>query len=123
VVSPGLSALVVRRCQDHGIPVVPGIATATELMAALDLGVDLVKFFPAEASGGVAAIRALAAPFPGVRFVPTGGIGQAQLAAYLAEPAVAAVGGSWMVAPSLIKSGDYAAVTRLCSEAVSAAAR
>jgi 2-dehydro-3-deoxyphosphogluconate aldolase / (4S)-4-hydroxy-2-oxoglutarate aldolase len=123
VVSPGLSALVVRRCQDLGIPVVPGIATATELMAALDLGVDLVKFFPAEASGGVAAIRALATPFPGVRFVPTGGIGQAQLAAYLAEPAVAAVGGSWMVAPSLIKSGDYAAVTRLCSEAVSAAAR
>jgi 2-dehydro-3-deoxyphosphogluconate aldolase / (4S)-4-hydroxy-2-oxoglutarate aldolase len=122
VVSPGLSALVVRRCQDLGIPVVPGIATATELMAALDLGVDLVKFFPAEASGGVAAIRALAAPFPGVRFVPTGGIGQAQLAAYLAEPAVAAVGGSWMVAPSLIESGDYAAVTRLCSEAVSAAA-
>lgn len=123
VVSPGLSAHVVRRCLDIGVPAIPGIATATELMAALDLDVKLVKFFPAEASGGVAAIRALAAPFPGVRFVPTGGIGPGQLAAYLAEPAVAAVGGSWMVAPSLVEASDYAAVTRLCSEAISAAAR
>ncbi len=122
VVSPGLSAGVVRRCLDLGVPAIPGIATATELMAALDLGVDLVKFFPAEVSGGVAAIRALAAPFPGVRFVPTGGIGPGQLAAYLAEPAVAAVGGSWMVAPSLLEAGDHAAVTRLCREAISTAA-
>jgi 2-dehydro-3-deoxyphosphogluconate aldolase / (4S)-4-hydroxy-2-oxoglutarate aldolase len=118
VVSPGLSARVVQRCHDLGVPAIPGIATATELIAALDLGVDLVKFFPAEASGGVAAIRALAAPFPGVRFVPTGGIGPGQLAAYLVEPSVAAVGGSWMVAPSLVEAGDYSAVTRLCREAI-----
>jgi 2-dehydro-3-deoxyphosphogluconate aldolase / (4S)-4-hydroxy-2-oxoglutarate aldolase len=118
VVSPGLSAVVVRRCRAVGIPVIPGVATATEVMAALDLGIDLVKFFPAEASGGVAAISALAAPFPGVRFVPTGGIGPEQLPAYLAHPAVAAVGGSWMVTPSLIAHRDFAEVTRLTREAL-----
>jgi 2-dehydro-3-deoxyphosphogluconate aldolase/(4S)-4-hydroxy-2-oxoglutarate aldolase len=123
VVSPGLSAPLVQRCHHLGVPAIPGIATATELIAALDLGVDLVKFFPAEASGGVAAIRALAAPFPSVRFVPTGGIGPRQLPAYLAEPSVAAVGGSWMVAPELIASGNYAEMTRLAHAAVSAAAR
>jgi 2-dehydro-3-deoxyphosphogluconate aldolase/(4S)-4-hydroxy-2-oxoglutarate aldolase len=118
VVSPGLSEAVVRRCRSMGIPVIPGVATATEVMAALDLGIDLVKFFPAEASGGVATISALAAPFPGVRFVPTGGIGPEQLPAYLAHPAVAAVGGSWMVAPSLIARRDFAEVTRLTRAAL-----
>lgn len=123
VVSPGLSAGVVRRCGELGVPALPGVATATELMAALDLGVDVVKFFPAEASGGVAAIRALAAPFPEVRFVPTGGIGLSQLATYLAEPAVAAVGGSWMVPRSLIEARDFDAVTQLVREAGNATAR
>jgi 2-dehydro-3-deoxyphosphogluconate aldolase / (4S)-4-hydroxy-2-oxoglutarate aldolase len=123
VVSPGLSAPVMQRCHQLGVPAIPGIATATELIAALDLGLDVVKFFPAETSGGIATIRALAAPFPSVRFVPTGGIGPPQLAAYLAEPSVAAVGGSWMVTAELIASGNYAEVTRLAHEAVSAAAR
>lgn len=121
VVSPGLSTAVVRRCQSLGIPAIPGVATATELLAALELGCDVVKFFPAETSGGAAAIRALAAPFPSVRFVPTGGIGTAQLDAYLGLAAVLAVGGSWMVASHLIAEQDYAQITRLTAAAVALA--
>ena len=122
VVSPGLSAAVVHRCQARGLSVLPGVATATELLAALDLGIDVVKFFPAETSGGLAAVQALAGPFPDVRFVPTGGIGAAQLGSYLAHPAVLAVGGSWMVAPPLIAERDFAEITRLTVTAVAAAA-
>lgn len=121
VVSPGLSAAVVQRCRDLGLCVVPGIATATELQAALELGVDFVKFFPAETCGGSAAVKALAAPFAGVRFVPTGGIGPDQLAGYLAVPAVAAVGGSWMVAPRLLADRNFTEITRLTAAAVRAA--
>ncbi|MFI2207946.1 hypothetical protein ACH47Z_46495 [Streptomyces sp. NPDC020192] len=79
---------------------------------------DAVKLFPAEPLGGRATLRALAAPFPGVRFMPTGGIGAAGLPGYLAEPAVPAVGGSWMATPTLLKSGDYAEIRRLTAEAV-----
>jgi 2-dehydro-3-deoxyphosphogluconate aldolase/(4S)-4-hydroxy-2-oxoglutarate aldolase len=118
VVSPGLSQRVVERCREHGVPVVPGVATASEVIAALDLDLDLLKLFPAEACGGVATLKALAAPFPGVRFVPTGGISATNAASYLALPCVAAVGGSWMVAPRLVESGDFDAVTRLAAEAV-----
>jgi 2-dehydro-3-deoxyphosphogluconate aldolase/(4S)-4-hydroxy-2-oxoglutarate aldolase len=118
VVSPGLSERVVERCREHGVPVVPGVATASDVMAALDLGLDVLKLFPAEACGGVATLKALAGPFPGVRFVPTGGISAANAASYLTLPSVAAVGGSWMVAPQLVRSGDFEAVTRLAREAV-----
>jgi 2-dehydro-3-deoxyphosphogluconate aldolase/(4S)-4-hydroxy-2-oxoglutarate aldolase len=118
VVSPGLSPRVVERCREHDVPIVPGVATATDVIAALDLGLDLLKLFPAEACGGVATLKALAAPFPDVRFVPTGGISAANAAAYLALPCVEAVGGSWMVAPKLVESGDFDAVTRLAAEAV-----
>ena len=123
VVSPGVSAAVITRCQELQVPVFPGIATATELMAALDLGVQVVKFFPAAVLGGLAAIAALAAPFPGVQFIPTGGIGAGDLASYLAHPAVLAVGGSWMVAGSLIASARFDEVTRLTAAAVDAARR
>src|SRR5690606_2196314 len=74
IVSPGFSEAVVRRCRELDVPVFPGVATASELMAALDAGCDVVKFFPAEPLGGVSTLKALAAPFPGVRFIPTGGI-------------------------------------------------
>ena len=119
VVTPGFSARVVERCRELGVPVIPGVATATEVIAALDHGLDLLKFFPAEAAGGIAALKALAGPFPGVRWIPTGGISAANAAAYLALPSVAAVGGSWMVAPDLIAQRDFGAVTRLAREAVS----
>jgi len=120
VVSPGLSAAVVRRCQALDLPVIPGVSTASEIMAALDLGLETVKFFPAEACGGLPTIKALSAPFPQVRFVPTGGVTAQNAPAYLAHPAVAAVGGSWMVAPGLLAAGEWDEVTARCSAAVSA---
>jgi 2-dehydro-3-deoxyphosphogluconate aldolase/(4S)-4-hydroxy-2-oxoglutarate aldolase len=115
VVSPGLSAAVVRRCQDVGVAVLPGIATPSEIMQALDLGLDTVKFFPAEANGGLATIKALAAAFPHVRFVPTGGITAETAPAYLAHRSVAAVGGSWMVAPDLLAAGRWDEVASRCA--------
>jgi 2-dehydro-3-deoxyphosphogluconate aldolase/(4S)-4-hydroxy-2-oxoglutarate aldolase len=121
VVSPGLSRTVVERCQEHGVLALPGAVTATEVQAALELGLTTVKFFPAGTSGGAPAISALAAPFGGVRFIPTGGVGPKNLHEYLAIPAVAAVGGSWMVSRDLVRAGDFAQVTRLSAEAVVAA--
>jgi 2-dehydro-3-deoxyphosphogluconate aldolase/(4S)-4-hydroxy-2-oxoglutarate aldolase len=121
VVAPGFSRAVVERCFDLGVPVVPGVATASEVMAALEYGLDVVKFFPAEAAGGVAALGALAAPFPGVRFVPTGGITADNAPAYLRHPSVAAVGASWMAAPELLRARDFAEVTRRTSEVVALA--
>ena len=97
VVSPGLSRGVVERCLDHNVLPLPGAVTATEVQAALELGLTTVKFFPAESSGGAAAVRALSAPFTEVGFMPTGGIGPDNLSDYLALSAVRAVGGSWMV--------------------------
>lgn len=118
IVSPGLDDDVLATCRELGVPVLPGIATATELMRALRAGIDTVKLFPAEAIGGLRTLRALAAPFPGVRFVPTGGIGADLLAGYLAEPSVLAVGGSWMAAPTHLEHGDYAEISRLTADAV-----
>ena len=118
IVSPGLSRAVVERCQEHGVLALPGAVTATEVQAALDLGLTTVKFFPAGTSGGARAIAALAAPFGGVRFVPTGGIGLTNLHEYLAIPAVAAVGGSWMVPRATVRSGGFAEITRLTAQAV-----
>lgn len=119
VVSPGFSAAVVRRCVERGVLPLPGAVTATEVQAALAEGLQVVKFFPAETSGGAKAIKALSAPFGGVRFVPTGGIGPANLADYTSVDAVLAVGGSWMVPRDAIAAGDFATVTRLTAEAVS----
>ena len=119
VVSPGTSRAVVERCQEHGILALPGAVTATEVQAALELGLTTVKFFPAGTSGGARAVAALAAPFGDVGFVPTGGIGPANLAEYLALPSVRAVGGSWMVPRDLIRAGDLDAVRDLTAEAVS----
>ncbi len=104
-------------------PRLPGAVTATEIQAVLELGLTTVKFFPNCTSGGAPAIKALAAPFGGVSFVPTGGVGPANPHEYLAIPAVAAVGGSWMVPKNLVNSGDFAEITRLTAEAVALAAR
>ena len=116
IVSPGLSRAVVERCQEHGVLPLPGAVTATEVQAALELGLTAVKFFPAESSGGVAAVRALAGPFTEVGFMPTGGIGPDNLADYLNVPAVRAVGGSWMVPRDQL--GDTARVAELVGLAV-----
>lgn len=121
VVSPGLSRAVVERCREHGVLALPGAVTATEVQAALELGLTTVKFFPAGTSGGAAAIRALAAPFGGVTFVPTGGVGPANLREYLDIPAVLAVGGSWMVPRDALAAGDFARITALTAEAVALA--
>lgn len=121
VVSPGLAAPVVERSLERGVLPLPGAVTATEVMAALALGLTAVKFFPASTSGGAPAVAALGAPFAQVRFVPTGGIGPANLAEYLALPNVAAVGGSWMVPRAAIAAGDADAVATLCRDAVALA--
>ncbi|MEU6915439.1 bifunctional 4-hydroxy-2-oxoglutarate aldolase/2-dehydro-3-deoxy-phosphogluconate aldolase [Streptomyces olindensis] len=118
LVSPGFDADVIDRGRESGVPVVPGIATATELMRALKAGLDTVKLFPAEPLGGIRMLRALAAPFPQARFVPTGGIGPDLLPRYLSHPAVLAVGGSWMATGALLERGDYAEIRRLTATAV-----
>lgn len=118
VVSPGLSRAVVERCGEHGVLALPGAVTATEIQAALELGLTIVKFFPAGTSGGPAGIAALSAPFPGLRFVPTGGVGRKNLADYLGLAAVLAVGGSWMVPRDRIASGDFEGVRELTAQAV-----
>jgi 2-dehydro-3-deoxyphosphogluconate aldolase/(4S)-4-hydroxy-2-oxoglutarate aldolase len=123
IVTPGLSPAVLRACADQAVPVIPGVATATEICTALDLGITTVKLFPAEPLGGVALISALRGPFPEVRFVPTGGIGAEQLPAYLACPAVAAVGGSWMASRSLIQQERFSEIAALTAGAVELARR
>ncbi len=118
VVSPGISESVVRRCRELDIQVLPGVATATDIMTALDLGVDVVKFFPAEIAGGLPAIRALAGPFPAVRFVPTGGITAMSALDYLAHPSVLAVGGSWMAPAEVIGRSDWGMARDLAAETI-----
>jgi 2-dehydro-3-deoxyphosphogluconate aldolase/(4S)-4-hydroxy-2-oxoglutarate aldolase len=118
VVTPGLDADVVARCRERDVPVIPGVATASELSAALRLGLSVVKLFPAEILGGTRLIQALAAPFPDVRFVPTGGLDAGNAVEYLKLPQVAAVGGSWMVAPRLVAAGEWAAIEELTRAAI-----
>jgi 2-dehydro-3-deoxyphosphogluconate aldolase/(4S)-4-hydroxy-2-oxoglutarate aldolase len=122
VVSPGLGRAVVERCRELDVLALPGAVTATEIQAALELGLTTLKFFPAGTSGGVAALKALAAPFREVRFVPTGGINASNLADYLALPNVAAVGGSWMVPKGMIAARDSAGIARLAAQAAALAA-
>lgn len=118
IVSPGTNRAVVERAQEHGILALPGAVTATEIQAALELGITTVKFFPAGTSGGSKAISALAAPFGDVSFVPTGGVGVDNLHEYLNLKCIAAVGGSWMVPRNLVTAGDFDAVRVLVAEAV-----
>lgn len=117
LVSPGLCAAVVEVGAARGVPVVPGVVTPTEIMTALDLGLTTLKFFPAGALGGVATVKALAAAFPHVRFMPTGGIDESNARDYLSHPSVAAIGGSWLVSGALIKADDFAEIERLTAAA------
>ena len=113
-ISPGATPELLKAAAASKLPFAPGITTASELMAALAHGFDLVKFFPAEPAGGIKALRALAGPFPQVKFCPTGGIGEANAPSWLAEPNVVAVGGSWLCAGVDIKSGNWAGITAMC---------
>ncbi len=122
IVSPGFDVEVVRRCRQLGAVVIPGIATASEAMAALREGLGVVKLFPAEPLGGLRWLNALAAPFPGLRFVPTGGIGPAELAEYARHAAVTAVGGSWIAPRALLRAGEFDEISRLAAAAVATVA-
>jgi 2-dehydro-3-deoxyphosphogluconate aldolase/(4S)-4-hydroxy-2-oxoglutarate aldolase len=122
VVSPGFDDEVVAACRDSGVLALPGAVTPTEIQRARRAGLDTVKFFPAEALGGIEVIDALSAPFPGMRFVPTGGITPANIEPYLAHRAVLAVGGSWMVQRRLLAGGQWQQVARLAGEAAQLAA-
>ena len=117
VVAPGFDPAVVGWCQERNVPVIPGVATPTEISMALARGLSLLKFFPAEAMGGVQTLQALSAPFAGVRFIPTGGITVANLPQYLALPNVAACGGSWMAKEGMISAGRFAEIARLSRQA------
>lgn len=119
-VSPGLNDKVADACEAVSMPLIPGIITPTELERARARGLRLLKFFPAEAAGGVTMLKALAGPYghTGIRFVPTGGISLQTLPDYLALPTVAAVGGSWFVNPKLIREGRFEEITRLTAEAI-----
>lgn len=114
-ISPGATPELLKAAAASALPFAPGIATASELMQALAHGFHLTKFFPAEQAGGIKALRALAGPFPDVRFCPTGGIGEANAAAWLAEPNVVAVGGSWLCPAADIRSGDWTGITAMCN--------
>ncbi len=113
-ISPGATPELLAAAAASGLPFAPGIATASELMQALAHGFNLVKFFPAEQSGGIGALRALAGPFPDARFCPTGGINEANARGWLNEPNVVAVGGSWLCPAAEIRSGNWAGITAIC---------
>ena len=117
IVSPGLNPNVVRHCLEKGVPAAPGCCTPSEIEQAIELGLSVVKFFPAEAMGGLKTIKALAAPYTGLRFMPTGGINASNLRIYLEYPRVLACGGSWMVSKELIRAHDFAQITELVRQA------
>ncbi len=119
IVSPGLNPEVVRHCLKKGYPIVPGINNPTGIEQALSLGLDTVKFFPAENSGGIAMIKAMSAPYGGVTFMPTGGIGPNNIKDYLAFGKILCCGGSWMVKADMIANGDFDGIRKLTEEAVS----
>ena len=123
VVSPGLDDGVVATCLNADIPVYPGTYTPGEVQHAYNLGLDVVKFFPASIAGGVNGIKALAGVFRAMKFMPTGGITPSNLAEYLAIPSVLACGGSWLTPADAIASGDFATITRLAEEAIAIARR
>ena len=121
VVTPGISHTVIEYCCSIGLPIYPGACTPSEVMQIVEYGLDIVKFFPAAQYGGLSTIKALSGPFPSVRFIPTGGVSEANLREYLAFPKVIACGGSWMVKEDLIKAGDFKGIVRLVEKAVALA--
>ncbi len=117
IVSPGLNPEIVKYCQEKGVPVTPGTQTPSEMEQALALGLDFVKFFPAEPAGGLKMIKAVAAPYVGLSFMPTGGINAGNVKDYLAYDRIVACGGSWMVPGVLVKKGSFDEIKALTAEA------
>lgn len=118
IVTPGLDIEIVKYCQEKGVTIFPGCTSATDYHAAYKLGLEVLKFFPAEQCGGLAKIKALSAPFPMFKVMPTGGIGLQNLATYAASPVIAACGGSYMVTADLIDNGKWEEITELCKKSV-----
>ena len=116
VVTPGFNPKIVQLCQDLGLPITPGVNNPMAIEAALELGIDTVKFFPAEASGGVKMIKALLGPYAQLKMMPTGGIGLQNIQDYLAIPNVVACGGSWFVEKTLINAKNWSKINRLTQE-------
>ena len=117
IVSPGLNPKVTEHVLKKGVPMTPGVCTPTEIEAAMQFGLDVLKFFPAEPSGGLKMIKALAAPYVGLNFMPTGGISPANVRDYLSYDRIVACGGSWMVSGKLVKEGQFDEIRRLVREA------
>lgn len=118
IVSPGLNPKVVKYCVDKGIPVTPGCANPSDVEQAIELGLDVVKFFPAEAAGGLNMIKSMAAPYVNMKFMPTGGINAKNVTSYLDFNKIIACGGSWMVSKDMLKIGDFEGIKKLTKEAV-----
>lgn len=117
IVAPGFNPHVVKHCLEKGYPVTPGVQTPGEMEQAMELGLDFVKFFPAEPAGGLPMIKAVAAPYSGLKFMPTGGINKSNVKDYLSYNKILACGGTWMVKGDLIASGDFKTVEELTREA------
>ncbi len=118
IVSPGLNPNTVKYCIEKGVPITPGTSSPSDIEAAIELGLDVVKFFPAEQSGGLAKIKAMAAPYVNMKFMPTGGINAKNITSYLDFPKIIACGGSWMVPGDLISAGEWDKIEQLTREAV-----
>lgn len=118
MVSPGLNPKVVSYCLENDIPIFPGVVTPSEVMAAMDLGIDVFKFFPAQNYGGVQTLKALSGPFPKAQFIPTGGINAENIGNYLALPQVIACGGSWIANTTDLADGNFAGIVQKTREAV-----
>ena len=118
IVTPGMDTEIVKYCQSKNVPIYPGCTTPTDYHAAYKLGLEVLKFFPAEQSGGLAKIKAMAAPFPMFKVMPTGGISLKNLAEYIKAPVIAACGGSYMVTADLIDNNKWDEITELCRKSV-----
>ena len=121
IVSPGFDAEVVGWCVENNIPVTPGCVPPTEITAALKFGLKVIKFFPANVYGGLNAMKNLAAPFVGIKFLPTGGVNASNIREYIDSPFIHAVGGSWVCPKADIAAGNFEKITALCAEARQAA--
>ncbi|KGY13022.1 keto-deoxy-phosphogluconate aldolase [Vibrio tubiashii] len=123
VISPGAPVRLLKHAASHSVALIPGVSTPTEIMEAMDLGYDHLKFFPAEANGGAKALKAISAPLPQVSFCPTGGVNAENMAQYQALSCVKTVGGTWMIPADAIANKDWARITKLTKDAISSASK